>query len=267
MGKVLNKEDLKDTLKQCSCCKEVLHASTNEKESKFGAFWNGIGWYYQSYCKACAKEKSKYYTHKAKTQYILEQIRLKRDRERAARDWTVYKITLDISKFDSRVRRKWGRIHRSYFYIGITKQIVENRWNEHLYHLKKGSHSNYFLNWLYENIRELYREMSEDEFFNYFKSDIISFEVIEKLDKSYTETRAKINECFAVKRLEHEIKVRNKEKYIKTLSGKHTKKELCFTTDEMIVNVEYLKSNKVLLDEIKENKKNTLEPTKVKSII
>lgn len=263
MGKILKKEDLKDTLKKCSCCGDVLFASvTDEKASQFGAFKNQSGWYYQAWCRSCYREKAKYYTSKAKTEYILEQIRLKRELERAAREWTVYKITLDIEKFDSRVRLKWRRIHRKYFYIGITKQKVENRWNEHLYDLKRGKHSNYFLNCLYTNIRGLYKEMSEDEFFNYFKSDIIKFEVIMTLDKSLTESQVKIYEAFEVKRLEHSIRINNSKEYMKVLRNNKNYKQyqLIFSCDEMITNIEHCNSNiryKKELDDNKKNKKNT----------
>ncbi|MGL5753069.1 MAG: hypothetical protein ACRCXT_21180 [Paraclostridium sp.] len=264
MGKVLNKEDLKDTLKQCSCCKEVLHASTDEKESKFGAFWNGIGWYYQSYCKACAKEKAKYYTHRAKTQYILEQIRLKRDRERAARDWTVYKITLDITKFDNRVKAEWRKIHSTYFYIGITKQIAENRWNEHLYNLKNGTHSNYFLQCLYSKIRELYKEMSDNEYYNFFKDDIMSFEVVKTLDKNYTEVQAKIAEAFEVKRLEHSIRIKNKEKYIQVLKDtNYNQEQLMCCCSEMVTNIEHCKSSTKYKKELDKKNNSSVGSTQV----
>ena len=263
MSKVLKKEDLKDTLKRCSCCGDVLFASvTDEKTSEFGAFYNGSGWYFQSWCKSCFREKAKYYTSKAKTEYILEQIRLKKELERSEREWTLYKITLDIEKFDSRVRLRWGRIHKKYYYIGITKQKVENRWNEHLYNLRKGTHSNYFLNWLYTNIRGLYKEMSEDEFLNYFKSDIIKFEVIMTLDKSLTESQVKIYEAFEVRRLEHKLKINNSKEYMNVLRNNKNYKQyqLIFALDEMITNIEHCNSNiryKKELDNNKKNKKNT----------
>ena len=262
MSKVLKKEDLKDTLKRCSCCGDVLFASVEDKESQFGAFRNQNGWYYQAWCRSCYREKAKYYTSKAKTEYILEQIRLKRELERAEREWTVYKITLDIEKFDSSVRKKWRRIHRKYFYIGITKQKVENRWNEHLYDLKRGKHSNYFLNCLYTNIRELYKEMSEDEFFNYFKSDIIKFEVIMTLDKSLTESQVKIYEAFEVKRLEHNIRINNSKEYMKVLRNNKNYKQsqLIVSCREMITNIEHCNSNiryKKEIDDNKKDKKNT----------
>lgn len=264
MGKILKKEDLKDTLKKCSCCGDVLFASVTDDKSQFGAFKNQSGWYYQAWCKECFREKVKCYTssNKPKTEYILEQIRLKRELERAEREWTVYKITLDIEKFDSRVRKKWRRIHRKYFYIGITKQKVENRWNEHLYDLKRGKHSNYFLNCLYTNIRELYKEMSEDEFFNYFKSDIIKFEVIMTLDKSLTESQVKIYEAFEVKRLEHNIRINNSKEYMKVLRNNKNYKQsqLIVSCREMITNIEHCNSNiryKKEIDDNKKDKKNT----------
>ena len=265
MGKILKKEDLKDTLKKCSCCGEVLFATVkDEKASQFGAYKNQSGWYYMSWCRSCCRDKAKCYTssNKAKTEYILEQIRLKRELERAEREWSVYKITLDIEKFDSRVRKKWRKIHQKYYYIGITKQVAQNRWNEHLYNLRKGTHSNYFLNCLYTNIRELYKEMSEDEFFNYFKSDIIKFEVIMTLDKSLTESQVKIYEAFEVKRLEHSIRINNSKEYMKVLRNNKNYKqsELIVSCDEMITNIEHCNSNiryKKELDDNKKNKKNT----------
>lgn len=267
MGKILKKEDLKDTFKKCSCCGDVLFASVkDEKASQFGAFKNQSGWYYQAWCKECFREKVKCYTssNKPKTEYILEQIRLKRELERAEREWSVYKITLDISKFDSRVRLRWGRIHLKYFYVGISKQRVENRWNEHLYDLKRGKHSNYFLNWLYTNIRELYNEMSDEQFFNYFKNDIIKFEVIKTLDKNLTESQAKIEEAFEVKRLEHNIRINNSKEYMKVLRNNKDYKQyqLIFSCDEMITNIEHCNSNiryKKELDDNKKNKKNNSE--------
>lgn len=265
MGKILKKEDLKDTFKKCSCCGDVLFASVkDEKASQFGAFKNQSGWYYQAWCKECFREKVKCYTssNKPKTEYILEQIRLKRELERAEREWSVYKITLDIEKFDSRVRLKWGRIHRKYYYMGITKQVAQNRWNKHLYDLRKGTHSNYFLNCLYTKIKELYNEMSEEEFFNYFKNDIIKFEVVMTLDKNLTEPQAKIYEAFEVKRLEHSIRINNSKEYMKVLRNNKNYKqsELIVSCDEMITNIEHCNSNiryKKELDDNKKNKKNT----------
>ncbi|MGL5345713.1 MAG: hypothetical protein ACRDA3_00010 [Peptostreptococcaceae bacterium] len=259
--KILRKEDLKDTLKKCSCCEEVLFASvTNEKENQFGAFKNQSGWYYQAWCKECFREKAKIYTNsnnKAKTEYVLEQIRLKRELERAEREWSVYKITLDMNKFDSRVKEIYSKIHNKYYYVGITKQEAHNRWNEHLYSLRTKTHSNYFLQCLYTKIKELYEEMSEDEFFNFFKSDIIKFEVIEKLDKNYTKEQAKISEAFAVKRIEHNIKVNNGKKYLQVLRNNkdYKQEQLILSCDEMITNIEHCNSTIRYKKEL-ENKKN-----------
>ena len=104
--------------------------------------------------------------------------------------------------------------------------------------------------------------MSEDEFFNYFKSDIIKFEVIMTLDKSLTESQVKIYEAFEVKRLEHSIRINNSKEYMKVLRNNKNYKQyqLIFSCDEMITNIEHCNSNiryKKELDDNKKNKKNT----------
>lgn len=265
---ILLKEDLKDTLKKCSICGEVLFASV-KSDTEFGAYKNQTGWYYYSYCKLCFREKAKIYSNssnKASKEYILEQIRLKREQERAEREWTLYKFTVDTTKFDDRVKKAYSKIHDRYIYIGITKNEVEARWKEHINSLRVYQHHNYFLNSIYENIRALYTEMSDDEFFNFFNSDIITFEVIKKLHKDVSEELAKIQECFEVKRLEHELRLRNKNEYKRVLRKDDYKQvDLCTTTNEMITNIEYCKSNQKLAKERKEHKKNTSEIGDIRS--
>lgn len=263
---ILLKEDLKDTLKKCSCCEDVLFASVKSDDTEFGAFKNQSGWYYQAWCKSCFKEKVKIYSrsNKPKTEYVLEQIRLKREQERAERQWTLYQFTVDITKFDDRVKKTYKKIHKKYHYIGVTKQEVENRWNEHLYNLKRGEHHNYFLNSIYTNIRELYNEMSEDEFFNFFKNDIITFKAISKLDKDLTEEQAKIYECFEVRRLEHNLRAKHSKKLIELMRTQdYTQKDLCAELDEMIINIEHCKSNMRLKKEIDKKNNSSVGSTQV----
>jgi hypothetical protein len=61
--------------------------------------------------------------------------------------------------------------------------------------------------------------MSQDEFFYFFKNNIIKFEILSKLDKDYSEHEVKIYEAFEVKRLEYNIRLRDKEKFINTLKN------------------------------------------------
>ena len=198
---ILHKSDLKDTVKKCSCCERKLYASTsNLKETQFGAFENKVGWYYYAWCRECFREKAKLYNNGCSSKEASQRIKLRRAEEKAARQWTIYKFTLDITKFDDRVKKKYSKIHDKYHYVGITKQEPIDRWKEHLYSFKTFKHDNYFLDELYKNIRKLYIEMSDYEFFNFFKNDIIKFEVLSKLDKDITEAEVKIYEAFEVKR-------------------------------------------------------------------
>ena len=258
---IKRKEDLKEILKKCSCCDEVKLASVTSKYSDFGAFYNGNGWHYQAWCKSCYREKSKYYSSyystTAKKGYIKERIRLKNKENRKNREWTVYRLVIDTTKFDDRVKKKYRLIHEKYYYVGITKQKVQDRWNKHLYSLKINEHSNHFLNCIYRNIRNLYEEMSDNEFFNFFKNDIIKFEVITKLDKSLSEEEAKVHEAFEVKRLEHSLRLKDKDRFIYTLNNKKKEKDLCFSTNEMICNVEHSIINTRVIKEINLSKKIT----------
>ena len=252
---ILHKDDLKDTVKLCSCCERKLYASTsNLSETQFGAFKNNVSWYYQAWCKECFREKAKLY--KSSSKQISEEMKLQKATERANRDWTIYKLDLDITKFDSRVKTMYKeKIHERYHYIGITKQVATDRFEEHLSALRVHKHHNYFLNSIYKSIRKLYTEMSDNEFFKYFKSDIINFEVLSKLDKNLSEAEVKIYEAFEVKRLEHQLRLTDKEKFISTLKTKKKEKDLCFTSNEMICNIEHSVINTRVKKEIDEMKK------------
>ena len=259
---IKRKEYLQDTLKRCSCCGEVKLASVISKYSDFGAFNNGKGWYYQSYCKSCYREKSKYYSSyystTARKEYIKERIRLKNKENRANRDWTVYRLVIDTTNFDDKVKKRY-RLKENYYYVGVTKQKPDNRFYEHLYDLKRGKHRNYFLNCIYSKIRKQYLHMSDNEYFNFFKNDIIRYEVISKLDKNYSSTQALIYEQFEIKKLEHQLKINKVDdcKQIIRYNKNYKESDLINILDEMIVNVDKCKSNKRFMKEIKENKKDT----------
>ena len=253
---ILHKADLKDTVKKCSCCERKLYASTsNLKETQFGSFQNKVGWYYYAWCKECFREKAKLRKKGYSSKEANQRMKLRRAEEKAARQWTIYKFTLDITKLDDRVKKKYRKIHNLYHYIGITKQEPKDRWNEHLYSLKFGEHHNYFLNSIYGNVRKLYAEMSDYEFFNLFKDDIIKFEVLSKLDKDLTEVEVKIYEAFEVKRLEFQLRLTDKEKFISTLETKKKDKDLCLTSNEMICNIEHSIINARVKKEIDKMKK------------
>lgn len=164
-------------------------------------------------------------------------------------------MTFDITKIDDEVRSKFSRIHDKYYYIGITKQEPQDRWNEHLYSFKVGNHHNHFLNSIYNNVNELYIQIYNKEFFNDFKNGIIKFEVVATLDSNLTEAEIRIYEAFEVKKIEHQLRVKNKEKFIYTLHNKTIEKDLCFVGNEMICNVQHSVINTIVKKEIDRNEK------------
>lgn len=253
---VKNKEDLEGKLKRCSCCGGKYLASVTDNSSKFGAFHNKRGWYYQAWCKPCFSEKNRMRSKGKKPEEIKVKIKTKREEERRNRPWSVYLITVDTTKLDNRVRNRYKSIHGKYYYVGITKQETNDRWNEHLYTLKTGEHSNYYLNNIYSNIRDLYNEMYDDEFYNLMKDGVIKFEIITELDKNMSEKEAKIYEAFEVNRLLYDTRFKNKDGYNIMLGKKKDELDLCLITDEMVTNIEHCDYNKRLKVE-RETKKDT----------
>lgn len=259
---IKRKEDLKEILKKCSCCDEIKLASVTSKYSEFGTYYNGYGWYYYSYCKSCYREKSKYYSSyystTARKEYIKERIRLKNKEHRRNREWTVYRLVIDTTNFSDKVKKKY-KLKQNYYYVGVTKQKIDNRFYKHLYDLRNVKHSNYFLQCIYSKIRKQYLEMSDNEYFNFFKNDIIRFEVIAKLDKNYSNTQALIYEQFEIKKLENQLKINKVDdcKQIIRYNKNYKESDLINILDEMIVNVDKCKSNKKFMKEIKARKKDT----------
>lgn len=247
---------MKDTLKTCSYCKEKYLASVTDASTKFGAYNNGRGWYYYSWCRDCFRAKNGTQNKRKKPEEFKAMMKAKREEERRNRPWSVYLITIDTTKLDDRVRNRYKSIHGKYYYVGITKQEINERWNEHLYTLKTGDHSNYYLKHIYSNIRSLYNEMCDYEFYNLMKDGVIKFEIITELDKNMSEKEAKIYEAFEVNRLLYDTRLKNKDGYNRMLGKKKDELDLCLITDEMVTNIEHCGYNKRLKVE-RETKKDT----------
>ena len=101
--------------------------------------------------------------------------------------------------------------------------------------------------------------MSDNEYFNFFKNDIIRYEVISKLDKNYSSTQALIYEQFEIRKLENQLKINKVDdcKQIIRYNKDYKEEDLIKVLDEMICNVDKCKSNKKFMKEIKARKKDT----------
>lgn len=257
------KEDLKDEMRTCRYCGEELLASTNKDVSQFGSYEKKKqgAWYYQSNCIECQREavRIKGYNKHISTEQMKEQLRAKRILDRDNRRWSIYKVTIDLTDIESRLKKRFIRWHQKYFYVGITKREARKRWNEHLYDLKTGSHCNEIMQAVYSKVRKVYPDLDDNEFQEVFGSDIMRFEVLKTLDNNMTEYEAHIHEEFEIKALEYELFYGIKDSYNTALMNKESKKEMSYLKDNMIINLEHCKSSTSYLKEIHEKgKKNNL---------
>ncbi|WP_148552205.1 hypothetical protein [Paraclostridium bifermentans] len=262
-GKVIiiakKKEDLKDEMRTCRYCGEELLASTNKDVSQFGSYEKKKqgAWYYQSNCIECQREavRIKSSNRHINTEQMKEHLRAKRILDRENRRWSIYKITIDLTGIERRLKQRFIRWHQKYFYVGITKREPRKRWNEHLYDLKKGSHCNEIMQAVYSKVRKAYPALDDNEFQEVFGSDIMSFEVLKTLDNNMTEYEAHIHEEFEIKALEYELFYGIKDSYNTALINKESKKEISYLKDEMLINLEHCKSSTSYLKEIHEKDK------------
>lgn len=248
------REELKEYMKECKYCGELLLACNDDTRSYFGVYEKkNQGWYYQTNCKECQREavRLKNYDKHITTEDMKEQIRAKRILDRANRRWSIYKITIDLTRIEKRLARKFSRWHKKYFYVGITKREPQKRWYEHLYDMKSGSHCNEIMQAIYDKLRKAYSDLDDNEFQRIFESDIINFEVLKTLDNNMTEYEAHIHEAFEIKALEYELFYGIKESYHIALVNKESQKEISYLKDAMIINLEHCKSSQNYLDEIK----------------
>lgn len=256
------KEDLKDEMRTCRYCGEELLASTNKAVSQFGYYEKkNKGWYYQTNCIECQREavRIKGYNKQIKEEQIKEELRAKRILDRENRRWSIYKITIDLTGIERRLKQRFIRWHQKYFYVGITKREPRNRWNEHLYNLKAGNHCNEIMQAVYDKLRKAYLDLDDNEFQEVFRSDIMRFEVLKTLDNNMTEYEAHLHEEFEIKALEYELFYNIKDSYHIALMNKESKKEMSYLKDDMIINLEHCKSSTSYLKEIHEKgKKNNL---------
>jgi len=247
------REELKEYMKVCKYCGETLLASPSKAISEFGAYnKTKHGWYYQSYCRDCQSEVTQlksYNKHIANSQ-IKEYLREKRAIEKANRRWSIYKITIDLTSIEKRLETKFSRWHEKYYYVGVTKREPQQRWNEHLCNLKTGKHHNEIMQSIYNKLMRAYPELDDKEFQELFESDIIEFEVINKLDSKMEEYEAHKHEDFEIKALEHELFYCIKENYKRALINGYTEKDISYLKDDMIINLEHCKSSQKYLKEI-----------------
>lgn len=254
------KDGLKDEMRTCKYCGEELLASTNKAVSQFGYYEKkNQGWYYQTNCIECqrAAVKLKNYDKHISTEQMKQQLRAKRILDRANRRWSIYKITIDLTRIEKRLKKRFSRWHQKYFYVGLTKREPRKRWNEHLHDMKSGNHCNEIMQAIYDKLRKAYSDLDDNEFQRIFESDIINFEVLKTLDNNMTEYEAHIHEEFEIKALEYELFYRIKDSYHRALVNKESQKEISYLKDDMIINLEHCNSSTRYLGEIKKNKKIT----------
>lgn len=252
------KDGLKDEMRTCKYCGEELLASTNKAVSQFGYYEKkNQGWYYQTNCIECQREavKLKNYDKHISKEQMKEYLRAKRALDRANRRWSIYKITIDLTRIEKRLAKKFLRWHNQYFYVGLTKREPQKRWNEHLYDLKTGSHCNEIMQAVYDKLRKAYSDLDDNEFQEIFESDIINFEVLKTLDNNMTEYEAHIHETFEIKALEYELFYDVKDNYHIALMNKESQKEISYLKNDMIINLEHCKSSTSYLKEIHEKGK------------
>lgn len=240
-------------MRTCRYCGELLLACNDDTRSCFGVYHKkNQGWYYQTNCKECQKEavRIKGYNKHISNEQMKEDIRAKRILDRANRRWSIYKITIDLTGIEKRLKKRFIRWHQKYFYVGLTKREPRKRWNEHLYDLKSGNHCNEIIQAVYDKLRKAYSDLNDNEFQEVFESDIIRFEVLKTLDNNMTEYEAHLHEAFEIKALEYELFYDIKDSYHIALMIKESKKEISYLKDDMIINLEHCKSSQKYLDEI-----------------
>ncbi len=190
---------LKEEIRECKCCNRLLYASSNSSKSNFSTYEphkNGVR-YYNSWCKEC---------HRAYRSSSIDKIKQQHKEAREKRNWTIYKLTIDTTAIEPTNRASKGILKEKYIYIGITKQEPKNRLYKHLYDLKVNRHSNFFLQELYNKIRNLYLGMNDDTFIMFFMEQFVHFEEVSKLDPCLDYKNARYIEKLYVYRLEYEIR-------------------------------------------------------------